>query len=94
MTNRGNQPAYSNTYKNNDGTLDYESGMTIREKIAAQNMASLSGVYFSMSSKQQKEQEKGWGETYGGIAIKEALAKDAILLTDALIAELSKPTEK
>lgn len=88
MTNRGNEYAFPH------GNFDGNKGMTIREKIAAQNMASLSCAFFSMPAKQQKEQEKGWGETYGNIAIKEALAKDAILLTDALIAELSKPTEK
>jgi len=78
MTNRGDQPAYSNTYKNNDGTLDYESGMTIREKIAAQCLAGI------LSNPDKSMNHWGYDE----------FAMSAVRSADALIVELSKPTEK
>ena len=100
MTNRGNESAYPIVQEmNSQGqeglTMDCTSeGMTIREKIAAQNMASLIGSYLLLSAENQEKQEDNWVEKYGEITIAEAVAKDAIGLADTLIAELSKPTEK
>lgn len=36
---RGDQPVHPATYQNNDGTIAYTEGITIREELAARFMA-------------------------------------------------------
>lgn len=93
MTNRGNEPAYSVTLREGESFsgIAVHDGMTIREKIAAQHSALLASAFFSLPIPQQKSQAQEWFDKYGEITYKEAVVKDAIELTDALIEELSKP---
>ena len=80
MTNRGNEPAYPLTIppQGNFEGVLPYDGMTIREKIAAQCLAGI------LSNPDKSMNHWGYDE----------FAMSAVRSADALIVELSKPTEK
>lgn len=75
MTNRGNEAAYARPTSHSQCA---QSGMTIREKIAAQCLAGI------LSNPDKSMNHWGYDE----------FAMSAVRSADALIVELSKPTEK
>lgn len=66
-------------------------GMTIRQELSARFMQSIAnGVY--RGGEAYVKQLQDWTGVYGDINVKEAMAKDACFLADALIAEWDKDT--
>lgn len=92
MTDRSNEPAYPIVQDINKQTCTSE-GMTIREKIAAQNLAALYGAMTMLPIDRQQGACGIWHEKYGETTLGRAMALDSIELADCLIAELSKQPE-
>lgn len=98
MTDRSNDSVYPfrREFDFGDGTkeITQQDGMTIREKIAADNLAALYGAMTLLPIDRQKGVCRIWQEKYGETTLGQAMAMDSIELADFLIAELSKSQEK